>query len=134
MSKKVEIAFNNMTKEYKATLLDIESQKQLTEIICIHIEIIHAHAALIERNKINANARIANIKKRVYQIKKAPNNNVATQLLNELQRLKTTVNEDFGIYVKSIPDAYAKKSAEDAVERYNKDLKEAEKHCCSLLS
>lgn len=110
-----------------------KKQKTITSVLSIHIEIVHARAALVAHDKIVANQRISNIKRLVNKIESTIEYNAISQLFNEILCLETAI-ESYREYVDTIKDQAKKESALQAIDRYKLDLNEAETHCSLLLS
>lgn len=111
----------------------INKQKAIISILSIHIEIVHARAALVACDKIAANQRISNIKRMVNKIENTIEKNAIHQLLQEILCLETAV-ESYREYVDTIKDPAKKESALQAIDRYKSDINNAETHCEWVLS
>lgn len=131
-SNKVKNDLETAKKTYEKALLEINKQRNTNSVITIHIEIVHARAALFAHDKITANQRISNIKRLVKKITDEIDDHTIKQLIQELLGLITSV-DDYNEYANSLEESYSKTSLLQAIDRYREDLEKSIRHCDHLL-
>lgn len=118
---------------YNTIVSLMEKQQDVLDIISIHIEIVHATAALLSHDQVGANQRIYTINRSVLKLTSKKSYNAVFPLLQELLILKTAV-EKYREYANNEKDERKQMSMYQATDRYDIEIEEAVKHCDSLLT
>ena len=117
---------------YNEALEQIEKQRDVIEVLGIHIEIVHVRASLFKVDKVSINKRMFNIQQSVLALSADLDRAVINQLQQELLSLFSAI-ENIREYMDSITDEREKESLAQAIDRYERQLNEAVNHCDMLL-
>jgi len=122
----------NADASYKEAHIQMQKQKDTTSVLNIHVEIVHASASLFFHDKISANRRISNISRTVLLLSSYVDRDSIIKLQQELLYLLTSV-DNFHKYAETLTNGNAKTSLLQAINRYERDLDKAIKHCDKLM-
>ena len=117
---------------YSDALLQMQKQKDTTSVLRIHIEIVHARAALFSRDQTDANQRVYNVSRSVLALTTNIDIGAVLYLQQELLSLETAVDY-YREHAETISDVGKKTSMSQAVIRYMNELDKAVKHCDTLI-